>query len=436
MVLTVAGLLLIGAFAVSVLNESALDELAVLYVVPVVLAGLELGLAGGVAGAALAFLFLLAASGSHSELGGGGLAACGGVFLLAGALAGRFSTRMRAAQRRQQGLFDSGLRLARLESLDALPMLLADELQRTLEASCVRVRLEDVPEVEVGIPAGERLLLPIEAHGITFGSLTLFAPTGRPFAPEDKVVASQLALQAAVAADNQRLLASERERAALHIELERTRERLAGHLRDVSQLLDSEEAERRRAARRLHEGAAQDMAALLLQLQILARDLDQELSREHLEEVRTIARDTLVGLRQLALDLRPPTLDERGLQAALEGLVERERASKSRQITLEYEPLCDLPPEVETSAYRLVEDAIRTFPGALTVRLNATERGEKLRIEVRADGVSAGRELLGRLASARARIVLAGGTLRSDFSDAATIVAEFPCPGRPAGDAR
>lgn len=426
-VLTVAVLLLVGAFTASMLAETALDELAVLYAVPVVLAGLELGFAGGVAGAVLAFLFLLAASGSHSELEGLGLAACGIVFLLAGALAGRFSTRMRAAQRRQQGLFDSGLRLARLETVEALPMLLANELRRTLEASCVRVQLQDATAVEVGVPAGERLLVPIEACGISFGSLTLYAPAGHPFAPEDEVVASQLALQAAVAADNQRLLASERERAALHVELEQTRERLASHLRDVSQILDSEEAERRKVSRQLHEGAAQDMAALLLELQILARDLDLELSRKQVEDVRSIARDTLVGLRQLALDLRPPSLDEHGLQAALEGIVEREHATKSRQITLHYGCPCDLPPEVETTAYRLVDDAIRTSTGPLTVQLKAGEGDGKLRIEIRADGGSTDRDLLGRLASARARIVLNGGTLRSNFNGTTAIIAELPC---------
>lgn len=441
-VLTVAVLLLIGAFTASILRESALDELAVVYAVPVMLAGLELGLAGGVAGAVLAFLFLLVASGSHSELEGLGLAACGIVFLLAGAFSGRFSTRMRAAQRRQRGLFDSGLRLARLETVEALPKLLADELQRTLEASCVRVQLQDVPGVEVGTPVGEGLLVPIEARGINFGSLWLFAPAGHSFAPEDKVVATQLALQAAVAADNQRLLAYERERAALHIELAQARERLASHLRDVSQILDSEEAERRKAARQLHEGAAQDMAALLLELQVLARDLDRELSRKQVEDVRSIARDTLAGLRQLALDLRPPSLDEHGLQAALEGIVGREHAANSRQITLDYECGCDLPPEVETSAYRLVDDAIRTSTGPITVQLEAREPGDKLRIEIRADGGSTARELLGKLASARARIVLSGGTLQSNLNGTTTIVAELPCtapraerPGPAAGRA-
>jgi signal transduction histidine kinase len=426
-VLAAAVLLLLGAFTASILSETALDELAVLYTLPVMLAGLELGLAGGVAGAVLAFLLLLAASGRHSELEGFGLAACGVVFFTAGALAGRFSSRMHTSQRRQQGLFDSGLSLARLETLEALPMLLADELRRTLEVSCVRVQLHDAPAVEVGIPAGEPLLVPIEARGINFGSLTLYAASRHRFAPEDKVVASQLALQAAVAADNQRLLASEHERAALYVELEQTRERFASHLRDVTQLLDSEEAERSKAAHQLHEGFAQDMAALLLELQVLAKDLDRELSRKQLEEVRAIARDTLVGLRQLALSLRPSSLDERGLKAALEGIVERELATNSRQIVLDYEYPYGLTTEVDTCAYRLVDDAIRTSTGSLSVQLKAGDGGE-LRIKI--CGGSTDRELLGKLAGARARIVLIGGTLQSSSNGTTTIIAELPCAAK------
>ena len=80
MVLAVAMVLLIGAFAGSMVSENALDELVVLYAVPVMLAGLEPGVRGGAGAAALALGLLLVASGRHSELGAPGLAASGAVF--------------------------------------------------------------------------------------------------------------------------------------------------------------------------------------------------------------------------------------------------------------------------------------------------------------------------------------------------------------------
>lgn len=428
-VLASAALLLIGTFAASMLSETALDELTVLYAVPVILVGLELGVRGGAGGAAAAIVLLLAASGRHSELGGLGLAASSTVFLIVGVLGGRFSERMRVGNYRQERLLTSGLRLARLADLDALPRVLADELEQALDVSSLRVQLRGAPGVGMINPGDETLRVPISARGIGFGSLTLGLPAGRSFTPEDRVIAAKLALQAGVAADNQLLLASEREQAALHAELERTRRCLANNLRNFSQILDSQEAERRDIARQLHDQAAQAMTAVLLGLQVLERDLDQELTRTQLEEVRHIARDTLVDLRQLAVSVRPPSLDELGLRAALDGIVERESARRAGRLTLRCEDCPrDLPPELETCAYYVVKDATEAFNGSLTVQLNVDHDRDTLRIELSGHRGNREGDPLARLATARARVELIGGTLQTSSNGPRRtgIVAELP----------
>lgn len=428
--LVAATLLLIGVFVASMLSESAVDELAVLYALPVMLIGLELGVRGGVSGAAIASVLLLVESGSHSELGSLGLAASATVFLAAGALAGRFSTRMRSGQRRQARLLSSGLRLARLEDFDALPRVLAEELEHAVDLSSLRVELHGAPPVEVGNPAGETSRFPISAHGIGFGSLTLSAPAGRSFTAEDLVVASKLALHAAVAADNQRLLASEHERAALRAELEHTRRRLASQVRNVSKLLDSQDSERREIARQLHEQAAQAMTAVLLGLQVLERDLDHELTRRQLEEVGCIVRETLADLRQLAVSVRPPSLDDLGLRAALEGIAEREGPRTPRRIALHCDDrLWDLAPEVETCAYYLVEETTQALDGPLDVRVQINDAGDSLRIELTAHEPGHDEQLPARLATVRARLELIGGTLEMSSSGTPGIVAEVPLRG-------
>lgn len=432
-VLASATLLLIGAFAASMLSETALDELAVLYVLPVMLAGLELGVRGGAGAAAIALLLLLAAS-LHSELGALGLVASGAGFLIAGSLTGRFSERMRASNHRQERMLTSGLRLARLEDLDALPTVLAKELEYALDLASVQVQLRGARAVAVGSPAGETLRLPISAHDVVFGSLTLGLSAGRSFSPEDRVVAARLALQAGVAADNQRLLASERERATLHAELEHTRRRLANHLRSVSQILDSQEAERREIARQLHEQAAQAMAAVVLGLRVLERDLDQELSRKQLEEVSDVARDTLADLRQLAVSVRPASLDELGLRAALEGIAEREYTRTARRIMLHCDDCPrDLAPEIETCVYHVVEDALRVLDGSVVVQLNVDHDRDRLRIELGGRRLDQHEQLLAKLATARARLELMDGTLRtsSNGTGKTDIVAELPLRATP-----
>jgi signal transduction histidine kinase len=428
-VLVCATVLLIGTFAVSMLSEGDLDELAVLYVVPVMLAGLELGVLGGAGAAAIALVLLLAASGSGSELTAVGFAVSSVSFLIAGVLAGRFSQRMRAARDRQERLLTSGLRLARLDTLDGLPTVLADELVQALDVADVEVRLHGAPVVNMGGSVGETLCLPINAHGIGFGSLTVGLPAGRSFTAEDRVVAERLALQAGVAADNQRLFAVELERAALRAELEQTRGRLASHLRNVSQLLDGQEAERREIARYLHDEAAQAIAGVLLGLGALERDLDREVTRKQVEEVSDVARGTLAGVRRLAVSVRPPSLDDLGLQGALEGIAERDVTDSARRITLHCDTFPnDLAPQVEACAYRVAEEAIRVLHGPLTVKLNVDDEQDSLRIELSGRAVEQREQLLAKLPEAHARLGLMGGTLQtiSSGSGRTTIVATLP----------
>lgn len=427
--LALAALLFIAAFTASMLSERHADELGVLYVLPVILAGLELGRGGGAGGAAIAVALLLIESGRQSALTPVGLVASAAVLVIAGLLAGRFSERMRAGRDRQERLLASGLRLARLEKPDALPTALADELELALDVASVKVEVCGMPTIEIGSPPGETVRAPISAHGIDFGSLTLGMPAGRAFSPEDRVVAAKLALQAGVAADNQRLLGLERERAALQAELEHTRTRLQSHLRNVGQVLDSQEAERHEIARHLHEEAAQAMAGVLLGLQVLERDLDQEPTRKQLDEVSDIARSTLVDLRQLALSVRPPSLDDLGLTTALETMAEREGSRGARRITLHCERYPrGLAPELETCVYHVVEDAIKALDGSLTIKLNVDDARDVLLIELRGRSMYDRERLLSRLATARARVELIGGALQTSSQPSHTtdIVAQLP----------
>jgi signal transduction histidine kinase len=430
-VLAFATFLLIAAFAASMLNGRQPRELGVLYVLPVMLAGLELGTRGGAGGATIAIALLLIASGRHSASTPVELAASTAVLLIVGLLTGRFGERMRAGRARQERLLASGLRLARLENLDVLPAVLVEELELALDVASIKAQLRGMPTIEIGRPEAETLVVPITAHGIDFGILTLGLTTGRSFSPEDRVVAAKLARQAAVAADNQRLLAFERERAELHAELEHTRTRLEGHLRNVRQILDSQEAERREIARQLHEQAAQAMAGVLFGLQVLERDLDEEPTRKQLEEVRVIAHSTLVDLRQLALSVRPPSLDDLGLTSALETIAEREGSHGERRITLHCDRYPrDLAPELETCVYHVVEEAIRALHGSLNITLNADNDAGTLRIELSGHSVDEHEQVLDRLATARARLELIGGILRTSsqgtHGSGIDIAAELP----------
>ena len=71
----------------------------------------------------------------------------------------------------------------------------------------------------------------------------------------------------------------------------------------------------------LHDESGQTLTALLFSLRALANETDDENMQKALLAIRDETADTLARLRSLAVELRPPALDELGIAAALEKLV-------------------------------------------------------------------------------------------------------------------
>lgn len=128
-VLGTALLLFLATVVARELAPGNKDEMVgLMFVIPIALVGLELGLWAGV-GVGLGTLLFVAARGSNSEpsMDAVGLAMRGMVYVGVGALAGRFSDRMRAFQQRQ----------AQLLAAEQERLVLAQELCR------LRERLEE-----------------------------------------------------------------------------------------------------------------------------------------------------------------------------------------------------------------------------------------------------------------------------------------------------
>ncbi|HMI58201.1 MAG TPA: histidine kinase dimerization/phosphoacceptor domain-containing protein [Gemmatimonadaceae bacterium] len=81
--------------------------------------------------------------------------------------------------------------------------------------------------------------------------------------------------------------------------------------RELAALVISQsELDQLRIAHELHESAAQQLAAQVMQISIIARDTSDAHTRGRLEEVRAMASDTLEHLRALASEIRPRTRGE------------------------------------------------------------------------------------------------------------------------------
>lgn len=436
-VLASAVVLFVAIFVVRQLATGTGDAISLLYVVPVALVALELGIGVGLLAAALAIGAVALWMGTRvTGLDTVALIIRSAIFLAVATIAGRFSDSMRATSAREERLLHSGLDLARLEDADSLAELLADHVRAAVKAASVRVQLLDGSPVSIGQQGGETLRLPLTSHGSSVGSIEVSSGTERRFTQEDRLMLETLALQAAVATDNQRLLTIEREQAALRGEIERMRRRLGDQLRNASHVLESHEQERRGIARQLHEEAAQTMAAALLTVGLLER-APGELSQAQLEEVRGQVKASIEDLRRLAGTLRPAVLDEMGLVSALGRMSELAGEDGGREVVFATDGLGSetLTPEVEAAIYRAIEDVLESLERAPSVEVKLRTQNERVRIVFDAGSLDgdggAERGLGAALSATRARLELVGGSLHvGSLREAGVrVVAELPLRG-------
>jgi two-component system sensor histidine kinase UhpB len=123
-------------------------------------------------------------------------------------------------------------------------------------------------------------------------------------------------------------------------------------------VLAAHESERLRIAQELHDEIGQSLTAVLLQLGRVTERLPASL-REELHDAQEAARESLEGVRRIAIELRPETLDDLGLASALaalsDGFGQRAGLRVIQDIQHELPPL---PREAELVIYRVAQEAL------------------------------------------------------------------------------
>lgn len=220
------------------------------------------------------------------------------------------------------------------------------------------------------------LYLPLRTRVKTFGVLEVYA--SRNLVNSDIVereILISLANKAANALENAELYEALAERESQLQEL-------------VGKLLATQERERRRIAYEVHDGPTQLAIATYQHLQAFARD-HPFASREgldHLQRTIELARRTVGESRQIIANLRPTTLDDFGLVAAVRQEVDSLRAEGYR--TSYEENLGDrrIPDPIETALYRVAQEAltnVRKHAGATPVRVKLSSSAKTIRLWVR-----------------------------------------------------
>lgn len=133
---------------------------------------------------------------------------------------------------------------------------------------------------------------------------------------------------------------------------ERDRKRLLGHL------LTAQEDERKRIARELHDESGQALTALLFAMRALANQTEDSMQKEYILEVRNETAAVLDKLRNLAVELRPPALDELGIQAALEKLLQEYGNHYKISINFIYHVEVKITDLISLAIYRIVQESM------------------------------------------------------------------------------
>jgi signal transduction histidine kinase len=161
--------------------------------------------------------------------------------------------------------------------------------------------------------------------------------------------------------------------------------------RYVVSVLNTQEEERKRIARELHDETAQALIVLGRRIEDAEEQADDEALARELDDLRDMVDDTLQGVRRFTSDLRPPLLEELGLSRTLEILghrVEREGEFEVKvRIVGESRPIL---PELELGLYRLAQESlsnVRRHAQAEHVVLSMIYGEDRLILEVEDDGI-------------------------------------------------
>jgi two-component system sensor kinase len=150
-----------------------------------------------------------------------------------------------------------------------------------------------------------------------------------------------------------------------------------------------QEAERGRIARDLHDELGHLFAGVLEGLTVLDRDGGRP-GDERVRGLRELARHGMRTVRSVAWTLRPEGLDDLGVVACVEQLVDDCARRFGIEIDLTARVDRVLPPEVETAVFRVVQEALTNIgrhsrATEASVLLVAGQR--RLRVVVEDDGV-------------------------------------------------
>jgi signal transduction histidine kinase len=214
--------------------------------------------------------------------------------------------------------------------------------------------------------------VPLRAGLRTYGLLVVGSDRPRGFTQEQVEMVTALANYAIIALHNAQLVEDLRAERA--------------------KLLSKEEEVRHQLARDLHDGPAQALAAITMNLEFIKRLLDRDPARvpDELAKLSGLSKRTTHEVRTMLFELRPLVLETQGLRETLAQYLERFQSNATR-IILETSSIDNvrLDPKTEGTLFNIIQESINNAlkharAGNIWVRLK--RNGDLLEATVQDDG--------------------------------------------------
>jgi signal transduction histidine kinase len=175
-----------------------------------------------------------------------------------------------------------------------------------------------------------------------------------------------------------------------YLALERSRKELESLSR---RLVEVQEAERLAISRELHDEVGQTLGALLVDLGQLSNFMapGDTLVKDQIGRIKTSAESTVRSIRDMALLLRPPMLDDLGLIPALEWQARETSRRSDMEVEVHAEEIsASLPDQVKIGIYRVVQEALQnaaTHAHAKNAKVSLKYDPQKVEVDISDDGV-------------------------------------------------
>ena len=203
-----------------------------------------------------------------------------------------------------------------------------------------------------------------------------------------------------------------------------------------ARLVDAQEEERRSISRELHDEVGQTLGALLVDIGQLSKLVPAEdaILQSQIARIKSAGETAVKSIRDMALLLRPPMLDDLGLVPALEWQGREISRRGDMEVDVHSERVSEqLSDDLKVCIYRLVQEALNNaarHSAARHAKVSIIEANGKIHVEVNDDGQGfqservRGMGILGM----EERVKRLGGTLRIDSrpGTGTTVVAELP----------